>query len=87
MENEEVKHVWAKIAAKRACKRLGELAAENGITVEDIADKTGYTANNIGQLIGGRYTARMDIVFVVLKCINELSGKTYNLQDIQPKAL
>lgn len=84
---EEVKHVWAKIAAKRACKRLGELAADNGISIEDIAANTGYTVKNIGQLTSGRYTARMDIVLVVLKSINDLSGKAYNLQDIQPTTL
>ena len=82
MHPEEHTHEAAQEKAKQACKKLGQLATQAGVTQEAIANATGYQRSNINRLFSGRYTPRLDIVIAVLTAISDLSGKPYSLKDI-----
>ncbi|TAE31423.1 MAG: XRE family transcriptional regulator [Cytophagales bacterium] len=87
MEENPLTNDWAKTASKSTCIALGQLAAKAGVSLEAIAEHTGYALYNLKRLTIGRYDAQMSLILNVLKAINELSGNEFNLSDIQPPRL
>jgi transcriptional regulator with XRE-family HTH domain len=49
-----------KEARKMLCQYLYQLAKEKGITQEEIAEKTGFTRNNVSRMLSGRYSPSLD---------------------------
>lgn len=49
-----------KAARKMLCEYIGKLAKEKGITQQQIADKTGFTRNNVSRMLSGRYSPSLD---------------------------
>jgi transcriptional regulator with XRE-family HTH domain len=49
-----------KEARKMLCNYLHDLAKEKGITQEQIANKTGFTRNNVNRMLSGRYSPTLD---------------------------
>lgn len=56
MSNEEK----YKEARKMLCQRLKDLARDKGITQEQIAERTGFTQNNVSRMLSGRYPPTLD---------------------------
>ena len=73
-------------AAKRksasAAARLGQLAVENKITHQAIAQITGMQQPSISRLFGGRFAPRLDLIIAILNAINDLSGQSFTLKNI-----
>jgi len=42
------------------CRYLHNLAQEKGITQQEIAEKTGFTRNNVNRMLSGRYSPSLD---------------------------
>ena len=42
------------------CKYLHDVAREKGITHEDIACKTGFTASNVTRMLSGKFAPSLD---------------------------
>lgn len=49
-----------KEARKMLLEYIRELAKEKGITHLEIAEKTGFTANNVSRMLQGRYSPSLD---------------------------
>ncbi|GAB3539413.1 helix-turn-helix domain-containing protein [Spirosoma fluminis] len=79
--NEEYKEL-SKEQSRQVCKNLGKLASDLKITQEALAAKTGYQRTSINRLFSGRFAPHLDILFCILAAINELSGNTFSLKDI-----
>ena len=49
-----------KAERRRLLQYVKEYAAKNGLTQEEIAEKTGFTQNNISRMLMGRYSPTLD---------------------------
>lgn len=81
-----------KEARKRLLRYLYELAKERGITQEEIAQKTGFTRNNVSRMLAGRYTPTLDNFIRLAEAIdrdvliaNKMINQELEENEIQPK--
>jgi len=49
---------------------LAKLAKEKGITQDMIAEKTGFTRNNVSRMLSGRYSPSLDNFMRLCEAIN-----------------
>jgi len=49
---------------------LSKLAKEKGITQDEIAEKTGFTRNNVCRMLSGRYSPSLDNFMRLCEAIN-----------------
>jgi transcriptional regulator with XRE-family HTH domain len=49
-----------KTARLMLCRYLHQLAKDKGITQDDIAEKTGFTRNNVSRMLSGKYAPSLD---------------------------
>ncbi len=49
-----------KEARRLQCRYLAELAKEKGLTQSQIAEKTGFTQNNVSRMLSGTYSPSLD---------------------------
>ncbi|OJW74277.1 helix-turn-helix transcriptional regulator [Spirosoma sp. 48-14] len=71
--------------SRQVCRNLAQLAKQVRLTQEAIAEKTGYKQANISRLFSGRFSPRLEVIFTVLKAINELTNQSFTLTDIDVK--
>ena len=45
---------------RRIMKKLSDIAIEKGITLEMIAERTGFMRNNISRMLAGKYPPSLD---------------------------
>ena len=86
-DNEQAAH---KAQSIKALARLKDLADRNKVTNYALAEKIGIRPQTVGQMFSGKFHPTLDNVFRALNAINDLSGKTFTLADIdgeQPATL
>lgn len=49
-----------KMARHKLCRYLFDQAKKKGITQEQIAERTGFTRNNVSRMLSGRYSPSLD---------------------------
>ncbi|HAN19600.1 MAG: hypothetical protein A2X13_14830 [Bacteroidetes bacterium GWC2_33_15] len=59
-----------KEARRMLCQYLRKLAAEKGITHAEIAEKTGFSANNVSRMLMGRYPPTLDSFIKLAEAVN-----------------
>lgn len=74
----------------KALARLKELADQNKLTNYALAEKIGIRPQTVGQMFSGKFHPTLDNVYRAINAINDLSGKTFTLADLdgeQPETL
>ena len=74
----------------KALARLKELADQNKVTNYALAEKIGIRPQTVGQMFSGKFHPTLDNVYRAINAINDLSGKTFTLADLdseQPETL
>lgn len=78
-DNEQPAH---KAQSIKALNRLKDLADQNKVTNCAIAEKIGIMPQTVGQMFSGKFHPTLDNVYRALNAINDLSGKSFTLADI-----
>jgi len=87
---EETNQARHKAQSIKALARLKELADQNKVTNYALAEKIGIRPQTVGQMFSGKFHPTLDNVYRALNAINDLSGKTFTLADLdseQPETL
>jgi len=68
--------------SRDALANLKELADRNGVTNVALSEKIGVRPQTVGQMFRGKWHPTLDNVYRALNAVNDLSGKTFTLADI-----
>lgn len=68
--------------SRAALIALKNLAEKNSVTNYALAEKIGIRPQTVGQMFSGKFHPTLDNVFRALNAVNDLSGKTFTLADI-----
>jgi hypothetical protein len=71
--------------SKNSLAGLARLARENGLTDVQLAQRLNIRPQTIGQTMLAKFHPTFDRVFLFLEAINDLTGKSYTLSDIDPE--
>lgn len=72
----------SKEQAQQVCKNIATLANSLAITHDAIAMKIGLERPSVTRILSGKNSPRLDLVYSLLAAINELSGHSYSLNDV-----
>lgn len=76
--------------SRNALTALKHLADLNNVKNYALAEKIGIRPQTVGQMFSGKFHPTLDNVYRALNAINDISGKTFTLADLdseQPETI
>ena len=76
--------------SRQVAANLRALVEKHGITHQALADAVIKANGNavrresVSNLLGGKFSPTLNVLFQYLNALNQLAGTGYNLKDIQP---
>jgi predicted transcriptional regulator len=69
--------------SQRICENLRKLAESHDLTPYQLETVSNMKNQNIYRVYNGRFSPKLETVYELVSAINQLSGQTYSIKDLE----